>query len=461
LNISKDLKELHIDSLNSQGQGVGRDNGKVVFVSGAVPGDTLLVKIIFENKKYSVGKIVKVTEPSDSRIKPPCEIASKCGGCSLQFMDYVKQLELKNEIVTEAFVRIGGFSREEILKFCKKIIPSENIFSYRNKVQIPVAGDCIRPLIGFYESDSHNVVDGDLCIVQHPAADIVRREVREYIVKNKIEPFNEKTGKGLLKHIVVRVGFNTNQIMVILVLKENKAALFDKLISNIKEKLLLDSFLPESFYICINNKFSNVVLGDEFILIEGSEKIKEILCETSYLISPGAFFQVNTLQAENLFETIMEFADPKPEEIIFDLYCGTGSITLLLAKKCKFVYGIEVFEQAISDAKKNMEINGISNARFFVGKSEEVYPRLSAEGVNAKTVVLDPPRKGVHPDLLEVILSQMPEKIVYVSCNPATLARDCKILCESGRYEISKLLPVDMFPWTGHIECITLLKSIH
>jgi len=459
LNKNSELREIFIDSLNSQGQGVGRDNGKVVFVAGAVPGDNVLIKIIFESKKYSVGKIVKVILPSESRINPPCELANRCGGCSLQFLNYEKQLEVKNDTVMEAFVRVGGFERDDIINATEKIVPAKQIFYYRNKVQIPVAGDFIKPQIGFYESDSHKVVDGDICIVQHPAADIVRREVRDYIIKNKIDPFDEKTGQGILKHIVIRVGFKTNQVMVILVAKEFRGKIFDGLISNIEGGLLKKSFVLESFYINVNNKLTNVVLGDEYVLLKGTEKIKEVLCGTSYLISPGAFFQVNTLQAERLFEKVLEFIEPEEDDIVFDLYCGTGSISLLLAKMCKKVYGIEIFKEAIDDARENMKINGITNVEFFAGKSEEVYPQLSNDGVKAKTVVMDPPRKGVQKELLEVLLENLPEKIVYVSCNPATLARDCKILCESGEYMISKIVPVDMFPWTAHVETVVLINK--
>ncbi len=458
MNKNIELREIFIDSLNSQGQGVGRDNGKVVFITGAVPGDKVLIKITFENKKYSVGKIVKVILPSESRINPPCELANHCGGCSLQFMDYEKQLKVKNDTVIEAFVRVGGFERKDIINAAEKIVTAKQNFYYRNKVQIPVAGNYENPQIGFYESDSHNIVDGDLCIVQHPAADIVRREVRDFIVKSKIEPFDEKSGNGLLKHIVVRVGYRTNQVMVILVVKEFRVKMYDALISKIEEKLQKESLVLESFYINVNEKITNVVLGDEFILLAGSEKIKEVLCDNSYLISPGAFFQVNTLQAEVLFEKVLEYADPKDQDIIFDLYCGTGSISLLLAKKCKKVYGIEIFQEAINDAKENMKINGITNTEFIAGKSEDEYPRLTREGIRAETVVLDPPRKGVQKELLEVILNNSPEKIVYVSCNPATLARDCKILCETGKYKITKFVPVDMFPWTGHVECVVLMQ---
>lgn len=453
--------ELEITSLTSEGQGVGRLDGQAVFVSGAVPGDFLEVKITTNNKTYAIAEIVEIITPSKDRIIPSCKIADVCGGCSLQTMSYEAQLRHKQDMVEQTMIRIGGFEREFVFSRMQSILGAENIFHYRNNVQMPVSGDARNPRIGFYKNNSHEVADTDVCLLQHEIADTIRLATRRFIVENNIPPFNETTGKGLIKHLVVRVGFATGQVMVILVLNKRDLSFFPKLAAELKQTIEEKGMTLTSLYANINSGNDKRVSSDEYVLMFGQKYIEEILCGLKFKISPMAFFQVNTAQAEKLYQKVIEFADLKVTDKVFDLYCGTGSIALAMAKYCEKVYGVEIVKQAIDDAKENARNNSICNVEFHTGKSETVFPQLIEKGAKADIVVLDPPRKGADIKLLNMLLEVLPEKIVYVSCNPATLARDCKVLCRGGIYELTKIAPVDMFPWTGHIECVTLITRIH
>jgi 23S rRNA (uracil1939-C5)-methyltransferase len=459
--------ELEITSLTSEGQGVGRKDGLAVFARGAVPGDFLKVKIITNNKTYAIAEIVEIITPSKDRIKPSCKIADECGGCSLQNMSYDAQLKWKQDMVVQAMTRIGGFSSEFIIARMQNIIGTENIFHYRNNVQMPVSGDATSPKIGFYENNSHEVADTDICLLQHEIADTIRLTIRKFIIENNIPPFNETTGEGLLKHVVIRVGFATGQVMVVLVLNKRDLSFFPKLSEKLKIAIEDKGMILTSLYANINPGKAKGglgndkrVSGDEYVLIYGQKFIEEILCGLKFKISPMAFFQVNTAQAQQLYQKVIEFASLKATDKVFDLYCGTGSIALAMAKYCQKVYGVEIVKQAIDDAKENALGNSIRNVEFYTGKSEIVFPQLIEKGAKADIVVLDPPRKGADIKLLNVLLQALPNKIVYLSCNPATLARDCKILCGSGEYELTKIVPVDMFPWTGHVEAIVLMSRV-
>jgi len=449
---------LEITSLTSEGQGVGRQDGMVVFAAGAIPGDRIKVEIIRKTKSYAIGKITEMILLSKDRIIAPCKVATHCGGCSLQHMDYTAQCVWKQNSVLEAMNRIGGFDRTALESMMSSILAMEHPFHYRNNVQMPISGTSDRPAIGFYESDSHCVADSNECLVQHPIGDVIREAVRDFIIKNKISIYNEAQGTGLLRHLVIRTGFRTKQVMVIFVVNGNGLPLQNEIVQSLNDVIQQNGMILTGVFLNINNKKTNLVFGREFVLIYGKEYIEEILCGIRYRISPSTFFQVNTVQAELLYETVVAFADMNPQDIVFDLYCGTGSISLVLAGHCKKVIGVEVVEQAIADAKQNAKENNIHNAEFFIGKAEEVFPDFVSKGVHADVIVVDPPRKGLDPALLESIVQMSPPKIVYVSCNPATLARDCRVLCENSGYALVKLQPVDLFPGTGHVETVVKLE---
>ncbi len=455
-----DIAEIRITDLTSDGIGVGRCDGMAVFVPGTVPGDLVRISVTRLSRNFAEGRVIKVLEASPDRIEPPCKYSYKCGGCSLQFMSYTSQTRWKQDHVFETLVRIGGFDRELISKVMHEIISDDDPFRYRNKVQMPVGLSVTgKPAIGFYEYNSHKIVDGDSCLIQHGFADKVRELFREAIVEGLIEPYDEISGNGLLRHLVIRTSFNTDQAMVVAVLSRKEL----KSVTAIRDKLNMlaesENIKLTAYYANINPVKRNTVLGREYILLDGSCNgyIEEKILGLTYRISPAAFFQVNTRMASRLFAEVMELSDIKGDEHIIDLYCGTGSISLLLAGKCSKVTGIEIVEKAIEDAKINALINGIENAEFYCGKSEVLLPELVSRGIRADLVVLDPPRKGAEKSVLDAILQSSPSRIVYVSCDPSTLARDCRLLCEGEEYVISEVRPVDLFPWTGHVEAIILM----
>lgn len=456
-SVSQKEEMIEITSLNSEGQGVGRINQKAVFVDGAIPGDTLSINILHDSKTYSIGKITKLLTPSPDRISPACSVTRRCGGCSLQFMEYKAQCQWKKDGVIQALIRIGGFQREDIENITSEILGMKDPFFYRNKIQLPIGGNSAQPQIGFYENNSHEIVDSDTCIVQHPVADSIRKAIREFIASNKLSIYDEKKHEGLIRHLVIRLGFNTKDLMVIIVLARKDLSFKNKLLEALKTAVSPFEFALKSIYFNINDQKTNLVLGKELVLLDGQKYIEEILNGIRYRISPFAFFQVNTVQAEVLYSKVIEFADMKSTDIVFDLYCGTGSISLALAKYCKKVIGVEIVKEAISDAMENAKINNIENCEFTVGKAEEVFPKYLAKGINADLIVIDPPRKGLDQALIDSLIQMSPPEIVYVSCNPATLARDCKILCSTGGYKLMAIQPVDMFPHTGHVETIILM----
>ena len=450
---------LDITSLTSEGQGVGRQDNMVVFVEGAIPGDRVKARMVHKAKSYANAKMLEILAPSRNRISAPCKVADRCGGCSLQHMDYQAQCGWKQSTVIEAMTRIGGFGRADVEAALSPILAMKHPYHYRNNVQMPVSGTSDSPTIGFYESDSHTVVDIKECLVQHPVGDVIRETVRDFIIKNNISIYNEVNGTGLLRHLVIRTGFRTKQVMVVFVMNGRELPFQDEIVQNLIVAVQQNDMNLTSVFLNINDKKTSLVFGKEFLPVFGKEAIEEILCGIRYRISPSAFFQVNSEQAELLYETVVAFADMNPKDTVFDLYCGTGSISLVLAKHCKKVIGVEVVAQAIADAKENARANEISNAEFFVGRAEEVFPDYVSRGVHADVIVVDPPRKGLDTALLESIARMSPPKIVYVSCNPATLARDCKVLCENGGYTLVKMQPVDLFPWTGHVETIIMMTN--
>ena len=441
---------VNITDINHDGQGVGRIGEFAVFVDGALSGETVKVKIIKVLKNYAIGKLLEISKLSPSRIEPFCQIYKRCGGCSLQHMDYKTQLDFKTKMVRESLQRIGKID-------IAKMVVHETIgmgypFEYRNKSQYPVGMADGKPVIGFYAKRSHDIVEVENCGIHRHSDNIIRKVFKEYIEKNKISVYDEKKHCGLVRHLVIRTGFKTGEIMVIVVI--NGAVLPDKELLNND----LSTQIPEirSIVLNINTNQTNIIMGEENKVIYGPGTIKDYIGNLKFQISPLSFFQVNPIQAEVLYNKAVEFAMLSGEETVFDLYSGTGTIALFMAGGAKRVYGIEAVKEAVADADINKNINGISNAEFIAGEVEKTIGNLSCRGVKADVVVVDPPRKGCEATALDSIASMKPTRIVYVSCNPATLARDLAHLSEHG-YEPCEVQPVDMFPWTTHVECVVLI----
>lgn len=440
---------IEITGMGFEGEGVGKINNFTVFVQGALPRETVKIKIVKVAKSYAHGKLLEVIKPSQHRVEPKCSIYKRCGGCQLQHMSYEAQLEFKTQRVKEVMERIGKLENVTIHKTLGMKLP----YRYRNKVQLPVGKSNGNVQIGFYAPRSHDIIDMDTCHIQDETADEIVKLTRNWITKHGIEPYDEAKGTGVVRHIMVRKGFKTGEVMLVLVTTEEKLPhadeFIDVMVQNIKG---LKSIVQN-----INPKKTNVILGQRNINLWGLDTIKDYIGEFKFNISPLSFFQVNPVQTEVLYGKALEYAGLTGEEAVFDAYCGTGTISLFLSQKAKKVYGVEIVPEAIEDAKKNARENGVSNAEFFVGEAEKVIPELISKGIEADIVVVDPPRKGCEKSLLEAISSMQPKRIVYVSCDPATLARDLGILKDLG-YNTEEIQPVDMFPQTAHVECVVRIE---
>ncbi|WP_273325955.1 23S rRNA (uracil(1939)-C(5))-methyltransferase RlmD [Vallitalea guaymasensis] len=449
--VKNEYYEMVIDDLGINGEGIGKINGYTLFVDGALPQEKIKVKVIKTKKNFGFGKLIDILEPSIHRIDPVCDIAKRCGGCQLQHLSYEGQLNYKQKKVQDIIERIGGITDIEV----NKVIGMEKPYFYRNKVQFPVGGmgdDSVN--IGFYAMRSHNIITTDKCYIQQPVNKDIIGVVKEYMLKNNVKPYNEVTNKGVVRHIVTRVSFHTKEIMVGVVINGNKLPNSDELVSNLRK--IED---VAGIFISVNKEKTNVIMGNKIKMLWGKPYITDYIGEVAYNISPLSFYQVNPVQTEKLYSKVLEFADLSGDEIVWDAYCGIGTISLFLAGKSKKVMGVEIVPEAIEDAKKNAELNDISNTEFYVGKAEEVITGKYNEGVRADVIVVDPPRKGCDRELLETIMKMQPEKVVYVSCDPGTMARDVKVLGEGG-YRVEEVQPVDMFPQTVHVECVTVLRKL-
>jgi len=446
-----DLVTLEIEDCGIDGEGIGKADGFTVFVKDAVIGDTVTAKIIKAKKNYGYGRLMEVLKPSPYRVEPKCEFARQCGGCQLQALSYDQQLVFKTNKVKGHLERIGGFTDIPM----EPIIGMDELFHYRNKAQFPVGRNKEGKIVtGFYAGRTHNIIENRDCALGVAENKEVLDRVIAHMEKYGIEPYNEATGKGLVRHVLIRYGYFTKEVMVCLILNGNKIP---------KEELLVKSLceIPgmTSITINVNKKHSNVILGEEIRLLWGQEYITDRIGDISYQISPLSFYQVNPMQTQKLYAKALEYADLHGEETVWDLYCGIGTISLFLAQKAKFVRGVEIVPAAIENAKENAKLNGLENTEFFVGKAEEVLPReYKKNGVYADVIVVDPPRKGCDETLLETMVEMNPDRIVYVSCDSATLARDLKYLCERG-YELRKVCPVDQFGMTVHVETVVLLSK--
>lgn len=449
-----DLIELKITDMGIGGEGIGRYEGYAFFVKNAVIGDEVRAVITKMNKGYGFAKALEILKPSPERIVPPCPVALSCGGCQIMQLDYKAQLRYKENKVRENLERIGGITDPPV----RPILGMEGQcpLHFRNKVQFPVGrGKDGKAVTGFYAGRTHYIVETVSCPVSQPPADELLSVIRQFLDENRLEPYDSVSGMGLIRHVLIRKGTATGQIMVCLVING------DSLPDTADQKLVqaLTEVSPDVKSIClnINKENTNVILGDRMISLYGSEYIEDRIGNLTFRISALSFFQVNGIQTPGLYEKALEYAGLNGNETVWDLYCGTGTISLFLAQKAKKVYGVEIIQAAIDNANENAHINGITNAEFFCGKSEEIFPEFyrAAETEIPDVVVLDPPRKGCDAELLNAILETEPEKIVYVSCDSATLARDIKVL--SGKYRLVEATPVDMFPHTVHVETVCCL----
>ena len=446
-----EVYKIEISGMTHEGQGVGRIDNFTIFVDGPIKGEEVEIKIIEVKKSYAVGKLIKILKASPERVEPPCKVYHRCGGCSLQHMSAEAALKFKTDVVTENIRRIGGLKDVVI----HDTIGMENPFNYRNKAQYPVGMQKGEMVVGFYAKRSHDIVNSPVCIIQHSDSDKAKLIVKRFLEENKISIYDETTGKGLVRHIMTRIGFNTGELMVVLVLNGSSLPKQDKLVKMLTEEM------PQikSIVLNVNTAKTNVILGSKNIVIYGDDSITDYIGKFKFNISPLSFFQVNPVQTEVLYNKALEYAGLTGEETVFDLYCGIGTISLFLSEKAKKVYGVEVVEDAIRDAKENAKLNGVNNVEFIVGEAERIIPDMYSKGIKADVVVVDPPRKGCDEVLLETLVNMSPKRIVYVSCNPSTLARDLAFLSEKG-FEVLEVQPVDMFPWSSHVECVVLMSRL-
>lgn len=440
-------KEYIVDivDIGQGGVGIGKYDGFTVFVDGGLIKDKVKVKINKSKKNYAVGDIVEIIEESPYRVKRRCNDSLKeCGGCQIQELDYQKQLDIKTNEVKQVINRIGKL--ENVL--IHETLGMEDPIRYRNKAQFPIQKVGSSPLIGFYKKKSHDIIPTDKCVIQHEINDKIMKIIKTYINAYKVSIYDEKTHTGVLRNLVTKIGFTTNEVMVVLVANGRKLPYLKELASVLEENV--PGF--KTLVVNVNREKTNVILGRENIVVYGDGKINDYIGDLVFEISPLSFFQVNPAQTEVLYNKALEYADLKENDTVFDIYCGIGTISLFLAQKAKKVYGIEIVEDAIKDAKINANLNKLDNVEFYVGKAEEVVPKMYKEGKTANVVVVDPPRKGCDEKVLDTIVSMKPDRVVYVSCNPSTLARDLAYLDERG-YKCLEIQPVDMFPHTMHVEC--------
>lgn len=434
-----------IDNMGYEGEGVGKIDNFTVFVAGAIIGEKVKIKIVKVSKSYAFGKLLEIIEPSSSRIEPVCSIYKNCGGCNLQHIDYEGQLDFKTNRVMQVVNRIGKL--EDVI--IHPTLGMDSPYNYRNKVQLPVSNKNGQVDIGFYAARSHDIINNETCHIQDKAADIVVKLTRQWIKDCNIQSYNEETHQGILRHIMIRKGFKTGEVMVVLVTNGKALPHKEEFIAVMTKKIQgLVSIVQN-----INNEKTNVILGARCVTLWGKDAITDYIGEFKFEVSPLSFFQVNSAQTEVLYGKALEYANLSGGEVVLDAYCGTGTISLFLSQKAKKVYGVEIVPEAIENAKINASENKVDNAEFIVGQAEVVIPNLISKGVIADVVVVDPPRKGCEKILLEAIASMGPKTIVYVSCDPGTLARDLGILDELG-YRTLEIQPVDMFPQTAHVECV-------
>ncbi|MBC1504997.1 23S rRNA (uracil(1939)-C(5))-methyltransferase RlmD [Listeria booriae] len=443
-----DCLDVVFEDLTHDGNAVAKIDGYPIFVPQGLPDEIAQIKVLKTNKNYGFGKIIELTKESADRVTPPCLVYSQCGGCQLQHLSYDGQLRMKQKQVAQVMKRIG---KQDV-----EVLPTlgmENPWNYRNKAQVPVGFVNGRLVAGFYQQRSHQIIDMNTCLIQQEENNEVIQTARAIFAKYYVEPYDETTRKGVLRHLMTRFATTTGELMLVIVTTKlnfpNKAEIMAELQQSIPE---LTSLVQN-----VNTANTNVIFGEQTVVLAGREYIMDTIHGISFAISARSFYQVNPEQTEILYAEALKLAGLTGEETVIDAYCGIGSISLCLAKEAKHVYGVEIVPQAIEDARANAKLNKMDNITFAVGKAEEVIPDWFKQGIKADVLVVDPPRKGCDDALLQTILKMKPKRVVYVSCNPATLARDMLVLTEGG-YEAKMVQPVDMFPQTTHVECVTVLE---
>ncbi|MBE5950711.1 MAG: 23S rRNA (uracil(1939)-C(5))-methyltransferase RlmD [Lachnospiraceae bacterium] len=468
--VKNQIVTVTIEDIGNDGEGIGKVEGYTLFVKGAIIGDVAKVKVLKAKKTYGYAKVEELITPSPDRVTPRCAVSGRCGGCQMQHLSYEKQLAHKADKVKNCLQRIGGLSEEHLAEVMEPIIGMDEPFHYRNKAQYPVGiGRDGKPVMGFYAGHSHNIIDCADCAIQEPVNAVILPVVKAFIEEYGVSAYDEEKGTGLLRHVLTRVGFHTKEVMVCLIIngkKFPKAEILAERVKTAVEEFGLNAdtscrYTLKSFCLNVNTAKTNVILGNEILPVYGETYITDYIGDIKYQISPLSFYQVNPEQTVKLYNKALEYADLSGGETVWDLYCGIGTISLFLAQKAGQVYGVEIVPQAIEDAKKNAVLNGMTNAEFFAGAAEDVMPakyRESKGSMRADVICVDPPRKGCEESLLDTIVAMEPERIVYVSCDPATLARDVKYLGEKG-YLVKKVCPVDQFAHTGHVETVVLLGN--
>ena len=472
---------LDIIGMTHEGEGVGRVEGFTLFVQGALPGERVRARVLKTKKQYGYAKLIELVQASSDRIAPPCPIYEQCGGCQLQHMDYGAQLAWKRQLVVDNLQRIGKLEvagaasggvenkRADVAEAGSasvaqdqaegiRVLPTlgmDEPWRYRNKAQVPIGVTEGGLVGGFYARGSHRIIDMETCLIQHEDNDKVVAIVKSLGRELGITAYDEETGRGLLRHVVVKKAFRTGQMMLVLVTNGRDIPHLDAWLGSIREQL------PAVVSICqnINTQRTNVIFGNDTRVLWGTEVIYDYIGDVQFAISARSFYQVNPAQTEVLYGRTLEYAALTNKETVIDAYCGIGTISLFLAQHADQVYGVEIVPEAIEDARANAKLNGMNNVKFEVGASEDVIPAWKEQGITPDVIVVDPPRKGCDPRLLETILLMQPERVVYVSCNPSTLARDLRVL-EDGGYRTVEVTPVDMFPHTVHVESVAVLCRV-
>ncbi len=447
--IKNQIYNATITDYTTEGQGIAKIEGCVVFIPNAIVGETCTVRIEKAKKTWAAGKIVEILERSPHRVSRECDVAKLCGGCNFWHMDYEEELRLKAERVRQCLNRIGGENLDAV-----PILGAPTCFGYRNKAQYPVGVKNGKAYAGFFQGGSHRVIENTRCAILPQPMDAVKDIVIDYVNQNKLSVYDEKTHTGLLRHIYVRRGAVSGQILVCLVINGRSIP---------KPQALIRALQTVPGFTCltlsVNTKKGNTVLGDEYITLYGDGFIEDTLCGLKFRLSPPSFYQVNHHQAQRLYQCAIELAEISKEDTVLDLYCGVGTITLSMAAAAGKVIGVEVVEQAVADARENAKRNGIENAEFFCGDAGAAALSLEQQGIRADVAVVDPPRKGLNADTIEALSRMAPKRIVYVSCDPATLARDIALLKEKG-YRLTQVQAADLFPRCAHVETIVCLTKI-
>lgn len=471
-NVKKnDIFPLTIVDMGVDGEGIGKYEGMTFFVKDALIGDVILARAVKLKKNYGYARVEKITKASSSRVEPKCPLHRQCGGCQIQALEYSEQLRFKEKKVKNNLLRIGEFPEQELDAVMEPIVGMENPYRYRNKAQFPVGYDKNGEIVtGFYAARTHSIIPVEDCLLGVPENQEVLSAVKEWMKTYRIPAYDEKEGTGLVRHILIRYGFSTQEVMVCLIINGDSLPCQKELV----EKLQAIEGMTSVCY-NVNTERTNVILGQkteciwgmpyitDSIYLRDTADFKRTETSVSYHISAQSFYQVNPVQTEKLYSTALEYAGLTGKESVWDLYCGIGTISLFLSQRAKQVYGVEIVPQAIEDAKNNAKLNGITNVQFFVGKAEEVLPKFYAgsgdsdEMCHPDVIVVDPPRKGCDEVCLSTMLAMRPKRIVYVSCDSATLARDLRILADGG-YELKRVRAFDQFAHSGHVECVTLLQ---